>query len=463
MVKKQHLAKILLITSLITAGATAVAPAYAALAPATLRLRDYYEERGFGVHQFTISSDQSGELGREGSCAKASLAKPNTTITPASDIAVDLLLPEGLYADCQVFLQQSINGQLEQVSNKVAIPPFRVISKESATPQITMISAVPALTSNFLPTFTIYTTQPGLIVPVSGGCLGSINPATYAKHKGDNTVTFGQPVFGEISSCTLRLYAHTGYYADFILPPFKVDTSLPVSTPPTVSNSNQSNSTNTTQNTTGATSSNSTTPSPTTVDQPSATVTLPAGTPLCANFKDVPADSPYCPAIQYAKSINAMTGHADGTFEPNGFLKRDQIAKIALITFNKFDSSADYCRSIPPFYDVLQSAWAFQHICRAKAANIVTGYLSGEDNGYYRPDRSVSRAEFLAIILRNLQETLPAGPSYLDVQPGNWFATYARFSRDHELFTGASLNPHSYTTRAEVAQVLYKLHQLERI
>jgi flagellar hook assembly protein FlgD len=185
----------------------------------------------------------------------------------------------------------------------------------------------------------------------------------------------------------------------------------------------------------------------------------------CSGFTDVAANSSDCDAITYVKSIGAMTGNPNGTFAPSDLLQRDQVAKIVLETFNKFNSQNDYCNSNNPFPDVLDSGWAYQYICRGKSLGMITGYKSGVDSGYYRPARSVNRVEFLALLLRNLNVTMPANDqySYGDVAINQWYTGYAKYSYDNSLFTGSKLYPTNFTTRAEVARVIYKLHQLGKI
>jgi len=160
-----------------------------------------------------------------------------------------------------------------------------------------------------------------------------------------------------------------------------------------------------------------------------------------------------------------MTGNPNGNFAPDDLLQRDQVAKIVLQTFNKFNNSANYCQSNDPFPDVTEAEWSYQYVCRGKSLGMITGYLSGADAGFYRPARSVNRVEFLALLLRNLNETMPANDqsSYSDVALNGWFTGYAKYSYDHSLFTGSRLYPTNFTTRLEVARVIYKLHQLGKI
>ena len=185
----------------------------------------------------------------------------------------------------------------------------------------------------------------------------------------------------------------------------------------------------------------------------------------CAGYSDVPASHPSCDAIEYAQSIGAMTGNPDGTFAPNELLQRDQVAKISLETFGLFDDNMDYCNGTDPFPDVPPAQWSYQYICRGVDVGMITGYEGGADAGFYRPARQVNRVEFLALILRNLSDTMPAdsSTSYSDVEANQWFSGYARYSLDNDLFAGPNLMPTNGTKRVEVADVLYKLHNLGKI
>jgi len=185
----------------------------------------------------------------------------------------------------------------------------------------------------------------------------------------------------------------------------------------------------------------------------------------CAGFTDVSSLDANCAAITYVKSIGAMTGNPDGSFSGSGLLQRDQIAKIVLETFDKYNAQTDYCQGVKPFTDISESSWAYQYVCRGKALSIITGYLAGADAGYYRPARNVNRSEFLALLLRNLSDTMPSNStsSYSDVQTGQWYSGYAAYSKNLNLFTGTNLSPTNFVSRTEVAQVIYKLNQLGKI
>jgi len=190
-----------------------------------------------------------------------------------------------------------------------------------------------------------------------------------------------------------------------------------------------------------------------------------AGEGNCVNFTDVNAMDADCAAIEYVKSLGAMTGNPNGTFAPDDILQRDQVAKIVLETFELFDKQKDYCAGTAAFPDVLEGEWSYQYICQGKLLQMITGYTAGVDKGFYRPARTVNRVEFLALLLRNLDETMPAdtSTSYADVEAGNWYSGYAKYSKDNGLFTGSKLNPTNFVSRREVADIIYKLHLKAKI
>ncbi len=185
---------------------------------------------------------------------------------------------------------------------------------------------------------------------------------------------------------------------------------------------------------------------------------------MCAGFPDIDHLSPDCEAVTYVKSIGAMTGYDNGTFGPNDVLRRNQIAKIVLTTFKLYNQNVNYCVE-NPFPDVTPVEWSYQYICLGKSLNVITGYKTGVDAGKFIPARSVNRAEFLGLLLRNLKEQMPANntSSYLDVALNQWFTGFAKYSYDHSLFSGPNLYPLNVVTRVEVARVLYQLHNLGKI
>lgn len=359
---------------------------------------------------FTFSSTEAGTIGYIGSCSSSATAAVagNNTVTFNA-------LPLGMYSDCKVTVTSTATGF---ISKELVVPAFEVKliiimpPLDLVAPKLSVVTAVTTPTEDHTPDFTFKSDEAGAI-SYKGGCLSSATTAV----AGNNTITFNSLSAGTYTTCEISVKDAAGNSSLALeVPDFTVIETL-----------------------------------------------LPPAVALCGTFTDVMVSDSDCEAILYVKSLGSMTGNPDGTFGPDSLLQRDQIAKIALVTFKKFEATSDYCAGNPAFPDVSESSWAYQYVCRAKLLGVVTGYASGADKGYFRPARSVNRAEFLAILLRNLSATMNEGSSYTDVSSGDWFNKYAKYSYDNSLFTGGKLYPTNFTTRREVARVIYKLHTLGKI
>lgn len=358
---------------------------------------------------FTFSSSEAGTIMYSGDCTSSTTAAVAGNNTVTFD-ALDL----GTHTNCEVSVKD-VDGNS---SAALAVPPFNVLLLidpgmliDITPPTLALVDGVPTTTTDRTPTIAFASNEAGTIY-YSALCA---SPTT-AAIAGDNTVTLNELKYGTYSACDIRVVDASGNVsASLLLPEFTVLAPLP---PPVAT---------------------------------------------CAGFSDVLTTDASCDAVAYVKGLGAMTGNPDGTFDPDGILQRDQVAKIVLETFGLFAGS-DYCDGKSPFGDIASSAWSYQYICRAKALNLVTGYLSGPDKGFYRPSRSMSRVEFLAILLRNLPD-VPGNDvsSYSDVESGVWYSGFAKYSKDNSLFTGTKLYPSQYVSREEVADVIYKLHKAGKI
>ncbi len=363
---------------------------------------------------YTFNSTEAGDITVGGACSSTktdAIAGPNP-------IAFNSLTP-GTYSNCTITVTDNAgNASSPLAVNTFTIQTFVVIPGDTTAPSLDMISPVATPTTDTTPNLTFWSSEAGTIT-YTGSCASDDVTAD----SGNNTITLKNLATGTYNNCYLRvtdLSANGNVSAWLSIPSFTITTSSV--NPP--------------------------------VD--------PAD--YCAGFVDVSKTDSDCDAITYVKSIGAMTGNPNGTFEPSANLQRDQVAKISLETHDLFNSAQNYC-SGNPFPDVTTNAWSYQYICRGVELGMITGYASGADAGYYRPARSVNRVEFLALILRNLNETMPSinSSSYNDVESGQWYSGYAKYSYDNSLFTGASLNPDRFVTRREVARVINQLHDLNKI
>ena len=104
-------------------------------------------------------------------------------------------------------------------------------------------------------------------------------------------------------------------------------------------------------------------------------------------YSDVFKDDWYYLAVGFMTEKNIITGYEDGTFRPNSPITRAEFATMA----SKFDSLAK--GGGKSFLDVDESHWAFMYINSAFKRGWVTGY----EDGTFKPDRNISRAEVVTI------------------------------------------------------------------
>src|SRR5690606_25906568 len=178
-------------------------------------------------------------------------------------------------------------------------------------------------------------------------------------------------------------------------------------------------------------------------------------------YHDLLEKDPDFEVFRYAYEKNIITGDPSGNVRPDGQLQRDEAAKITLIAAGSFSSNEEYCHGQKPYPDIELDHWSAPYICLGKEKGSIKGYLGGEDRGLFRPEKTVNRVEFLALILRTIPHLmLPERlvPNYRDIERGQWYVPFAKFSYDHQLFSKTKhLFPEQPVTRREAARILYQL------
>lgn len=104
-------------------------------------------------------------------------------------------------------------------------------------------------------------------------------------------------------------------------------------------------------------------------------------------YSDVFEGDWYYPAVGFMTENNIIKGYEDGTFRPNAPITRAEFATIA----SKFDEIIG--GDVKGFYDVPASHWALKYINSAYERGWVTGY----EDGSFRPDRNITRTEVVTV------------------------------------------------------------------
>lgn len=151
-----------------------------------------------------------------------------------------------------------------------------------------------------------------------------------------------------------------------------------------------------------------------------------------------------------------LVGYAEGTFGPERNMTRAEVTTMfARLLTEQIEADKTYSST---FNDVAKGCWAANYIGYMQQFGIVTGY----EDGSFRPDAPVTRAEFAAIASR-FEKLTQGSASFTDVPDTHWAVKYINFAATRGWVTGyedGTFKPEHSITRAEVAAVTCRL--LER-
>lgn len=151
-----------------------------------------------------------------------------------------------------------------------------------------------------------------------------------------------------------------------------------------------------------------------------------------------------------------LVGYAEGTFGPERNMTRAEVTTMfARLLTKQIEADKTYSST---FNDVAKDCWAANYIGYMQQFGIVTGY----EDGSFRPDAPVTRAEFAAIASR-FEKLTQGSKSFTDVPDTHWAVKYINFAATRGWVTGyadGTFKPEHSITRAEVAAVTCRL--LER-
>ncbi|MCK5606256.1 S-layer homology domain-containing protein, partial [Candidatus Pacearchaeota archaeon] len=146
-------------------------------------------------------------------------------------------------------------------------------------------------------------------------------------------------------------------------------------------------------------------------------------------FEDLDSSHPYYQQILDLYKRRIVTGYEDGGFKPDAKLTRAEFVKIALGSTKCFDCTrpTDAQRAkhqgASPFPDVRNTlAWYYYCVAIAKELGMITGY----GDGYFKPGRNISRAESVAVLLRQSEIEISEAPEeyFQDVPDDAWYVDY---------------------------------------
>ncbi|MDD4351530.1 MAG: S-layer homology domain-containing protein [Candidatus Gracilibacteria bacterium] len=164
--------------------------------------------------------------------------------------------------------------------------------------------------------------------------------------------------------------------------------------------------------------------------------------------------------IEFLSSKKIISGYGDDNFGPEDKLTRAQAVKILLGATARKLQDVDTAS----FPDVEEDSSLLAYIETAFNLGVVSGY----EDGSFKPERPVTRAEFTKILLTAAYKTIdditaPAEGAFSDVKEDDWFYKYVYSAKELGYLGGyedGTFKPDQNITRAEASKIVYQfLHE----
>jgi hypothetical protein len=145
-----------------------------------------------------------------------------------------------------------------------------------------------------------------------------------------------------------------------------------------------------------------------------------------------------------------INGYEDGTFRPDFSITRAEVAAIFGRALTKYDEGQTYDNKFP---DVNADAWYANYVNYMAGIGAITGY----EDGSFRPEQNISRQEFTAMISR-LGTVLDAGDmNFSDVANDSWAVDFIYTAYKNGWVSGyedGTFRPANNITRAEAVKIV---------
>jgi hypothetical protein len=150
-----------------------------------------------------------------------------------------------------------------------------------------------------------------------------------------------------------------------------------------------------------------------------------------------------------------VRGFEDGRFLADRTITR---AEMSMILWRLLDSANKHLHQPNRFTDVANNSWYAQAVNYLASRNILRGY----EDGSFRPNQPITRAEMTAVMSRFFEMTFDGHNDFLDVVESHWAFAYIVNAHNRGWITGdgGRFRPDDSTTRAEAVTIMNRV--LER-
>ncbi len=176
------------------------------------------------------------------------------------------------------------------------------------------------------------------------------------------------------------------------------------------------------------------------------------------SFPDVPESREEYEAVENLKTRGVIKGNPDGTFGPDAFVNRAEAITIVV-------RAVANAQNLPPadscFPDVAGEDWYVKPVCYARDL----GWVAGYPNGTFQPVRTVSKVEFLKILLNAYGVDVSFVEEFKDplapdaTNSEEWYFPFISYSLASSMTSADSfgnLNPGVALTRGQVALLMHR-------
>lgn len=151
-----------------------------------------------------------------------------------------------------------------------------------------------------------------------------------------------------------------------------------------------------------------------------------------------------------------IKGYPDGTVQPKGLITREEIT-TALYRLLKDSVVQDITTTENSYSDVAADRWSNTSISSMTKG----GYIKGYEDGSFRPANDITRAEFATLVLRFFSNAnaIEGSASFIDTDD-HWAEENIIKAHAMGLFNGyedGSFKPDAYITRAEAMAVINRI------
>ena len=159
-----------------------------------------------------------------------------------------------------------------------------------------------------------------------------------------------------------------------------------------------------------------------------------------------PPVDPDKPELNTEDHYAYIVGYEDGSVQPEGDITRAEVATIFFRLLTD-ESRNEFWSQTNNYSDVSEDAWYNNAVSTLSNAGIIDGY----EDGTFKPDGNITRAEFATIAVRFFEATYDGGDLFSDIA-GHWAQDYINEAANAGIVDGypdGTFQPQQLITRAE--------------